>query len=651
MLLNPAADSAAAIDVPTITTSEDVLRLAECKGTHAKLKTVAEAWHLGYIDIYNEWYDKGCSRDFLIQLVKLSQLVGVYDGRQILLDCKKTRNTETGVSAKVWAMMDAKLAVSKATELGFAHNSDNTSRPGRTVRMARNLHAAGSKSNGSTGAIGTRKRLRKERDFVDVRETHAPGPNETYVPTTGRSIEPAGTANTSAQQHSDAVGALVDSLDTRARQRRKENTAFTPSAAPRQFPLTPSSATSADPGPCSIIMADNSRSSCSPSQPAQPVVQGHHVVSDADQQAVEEDSMGHSDAAYVSNEAQSAVEAHQPVSRGDAQTEWTDDYRTDVLLRTFNPNPSVWYIVPTQTVEADQAVSATLPEIKDAESLPAMVLIPLRGADGAQRTLIIFDRTRAHCLVFDAGGSTQVAKVAWSTAQTFLTRTEILQGEASVDLDPFPSIRLKEGVSYGIFLVVVALYKLYGETINCISPRLWRGLLAGFFPDENDPPQERLKRLLGGLTKLTRSEAEEGVGIERNVEDAESLHIAKTTVQTYVKQARLLLQMTEAQLRSEEKRKRLAKYHEWLLTKPSDADELRSEVAALETKLLSQLGTLPEIPEWCERQLLSIRNSCRHAVDECEQAALNLEARRKAMVETAEAKYKLLGARLLSVCP
>jgi hypothetical protein len=62
----------------SITNEEDVLRLARLKRTDPKLKKIAKAWNLDYIQIYREWYPLGCSRDFLIPLVELSRLIGEY---------------------------------------------------------------------------------------------------------------------------------------------------------------------------------------------------------------------------------------------------------------------------------------------------------------------------------------------------------------------------------------------------------------------------------------------------------------------------------------------------------------------------------------------------------------------------------------------
>jgi hypothetical protein len=594
-----------------VETSAHVLEIAKANKTNPKLKKIAEKWNLNYIDIYNQWYPLGCSRDFLIELVKLSSLVNDYkQGQEILANCKKTRIEETKANARIWLISDARQAVSKAKEQESVHNSDSTSRPRRTASMVHKLRGTESDSHENIGVERPRKRTR---------------------------------------QHSDAARALVDSFKMRALERPEENTAPTPSTAPRRFPLTPNSAILGIPGPCPVPRADYSRSRSSPSQPTQAVEQSYTAVSDADQPTMEEDSTGHCDAVNPSNEAESAEETRQPFLRGGAQPEWTDDDRVDIILQTYNPDPSVWYVVPTQMVQADGAVSAMLPEFRDAESSPKMVLIPLRGADGAQRTLILFDRMQAHCTVFDAGGCDQFAKMAWSTAQTLLSQIGILQGEASMSPHPLPSVHLNEGVSYGILLVIAALHKLHDQPIGRLSPRLWRGLLAGFFPHGRDPPQKRLERLLADLTKRTSSEANEAISIERNIEDAESLNVAKKTVQSYAEQARLLLEMTGSQLRSGEKRKKVAKVHEWLLAKPSDTEVIRSQLAPLEANVVSQLGTLPEIPEWCEKQLRSIQTSCQYVVDECEQQAPLLEARCTTMVEIADAKLKLLGAKLVSL--
>ena len=98
-----------------VTTSDDVSRLAKSKRTDPKLNKVAKAWKLSYIQIYREWYPLGCSRDFLIPLVELSRLIGDYaQGRQILLNCKEERIGKSEPAAKDWAIIDVKMAVTKA---------------------------------------------------------------------------------------------------------------------------------------------------------------------------------------------------------------------------------------------------------------------------------------------------------------------------------------------------------------------------------------------------------------------------------------------------------------------------------------------------------------------------------------------------------
>lgn len=611
----------------SVTTQEDVLRLAKSKRTDPKLKKIAEAWNLDYFQIYREWYPLGCSRDFLIPLVELSRLVGEAQGRQILLDCKQDRTGRSEPTAKDWAIIDVKSALSKAKGLRLACViPQSKGNEGRT-QSSQSREPVGARSG------GTRKRVRHEEDLVDDREAPTSEPDETSFPMTGRSSEPADTTNTPAQQHSDAARAMLDSLERGANRRGKENTTSTRITARDQFPPTPNSAIPADLSACSVHMTDNSRSSSSPLRPTRTSV---------------DLTVGRSNGARVTNGAEPARETHQLVP-GAAQPEWNNDDRMDILLRAFNPNPSMWYIVPTQMLEAGQAVSATRLEFRSARTLPKMALIPLCGADGAQRILIVFDRMRAHAFIFDAEGCDHAAKLAWSTAQSLLTKLKFLQGEASTELCPFPSMLPNEGVNSGIHLIVAALHKLHERPIESISPKLWRALLAGFFPDGRDPPQARFDKLLADLTKLTCSEENEGVGIEQSIKDAESLPVAHTNVESYAGQARLLLQMTEAQLRGREERRKLAGFHEWLLAKPPDTEFFADEVAALETNVVSQLDTLPEISEWCERQLRSIKTSCQHAVQLCEQTTIALEARRKAIVQTADAKHKRLGVKLMAL--
>jgi hypothetical protein len=351
----------------------------------------------------------------------------------------------------------------------------------------------------------------------------------------------------------------------------------------------------------------------------------------------------------ITSAGESAGEIHQPVPISAAQHEWSNDDRMNILLRTFNPDPSFWYIMPTQMLETGGGECTTGVGFKDVGTPPKMILMPLRGADEAHQVLVVFDRMRAHALIFGAESCDHAAEVAWSTAQALLRKIEVLQGEASMDLYPFPSMLPNEVVSRGILLIVAALHKLHERPMESVSPRLWRALLAGFFPDGRDLPQARFDRLLVDLKKLAFTKENEGVGIEQDIKDAKSLHMAQTTVESYAGQAKLLLQMTEGQLQSKEKRRKLVELHKWLLAKPPDTDEFISEVAALETHVVSQIKTLPDISAWCERQLDSVKTSCRYAVEVCEQTTLTLESRRKAIIETAVAKHKQLGVKLMSL--
>lgn len=187
---------------------------------------------------------------------------------------------------------------------------------------------------------------------------------------------------------------------------------------------------------------------------------------------------------------------------------------------------------------------------------------------------------------------------------------------ASMELNQFPSMLPNEGVSSGTHLIMAALHKLHGLPIESVSPKLWRVLPAGFFPDGRDLPQTRFDRLLADLTKPKCHENNEDLGIEQKIEDAESLRVTQTTVEPYAGQARLLLKMTEAQLRGREGRRKLAEFHERLLAKPPDTDIFVDQVAALEANVVTQLDTLPEISEWCERQLHSIKTSHQHKVQD-----------------------------------
>lgn len=57
-----------------------------------------------------------------------------------------------------------------------------------------------------------------------------------------------------------------------------------------------------------------------------------------------------------------------------------------------------------------------------------------------------------------AGGSQSVTRQAWAAVKPFLRQSGMLQGEASVEIYTFPSVRRSEDIDYGIYVMIVALH-------------------------------------------------------------------------------------------------------------------------------------------------------------------------------------------------
>jgi hypothetical protein len=123
--------------MPPITTSENVWDVAESRKTSTKLKKVASKWGLEYIDMYEEWGEHSCSRDFLTLLFDLSCIVTYEKGREILSECRAARSKTSTRNAKRWAISDVHLAIARAEELGYKRDSGSTPRSRQTESISR----------------------------------------------------------------------------------------------------------------------------------------------------------------------------------------------------------------------------------------------------------------------------------------------------------------------------------------------------------------------------------------------------------------------------------------------------------------------------------------------------------------------------------
>ena len=620
-----------------ITTSKDVWDVAKTKKTTTKLNKVASGWGLEYIDMYNEWGAHSCSRDFLSPLVNLSRMVTFKQGQEILAKCKAARSKTSGMIAKSWAISDVQLAIARAEELGYKRDSGSTSRSRQTASISQHsqVHEAG--SDGGNQAKKNDDRMQElQESSKDIRETLAPETDETVAQAVSGATGRNDATKSPTSRPGDAAGTLFDLTNTRALDSENTNTtASTPLAVSCHLPPTPVPSMSRNTIPCSTPAVELARTRSSQSIPEHTVEEGLPVIHDGDL-----DLIG----------AELPDQSLQPTPDSVKHDEWTEDDCIDALLQSFNPDPSTWFIAPTLMFRVGSTVNTVLLELRVMETLPKMMLFPMRGVGASHWTLAVFDRVRAHCLVFDAGGSQSVTRQVWATVEPFLRQSEMLQGEASAELDPFPSVRRSEDIDYGIYVMIVALHKLHGKPVDRVSPRLWRSLLAGFFHSREETSQERLNRFFADVTQFTRSEMTQHVGIEQNVKDAEALDTAKRDAQLYAQEAKFLLAITESQLQKEDRRKELAVVYKWLLMKPGNADEVVSNLVDLQQNhIVSQVEELPEIPGWCRKQLHMLKGNCSRAVVECERASLALEARRKALVEKAASRHRLLGLELVSL--
>lgn len=634
------------------TTSEQVWLLAKDKRTHRKLETVAKAWGLEYIDMYEEWKHLCCSRDFLIPLVKLSGVIGDYEkARSLLFNCKEARTKGGGGGARGWAISDVRSAISKATELDCGQDLAGTFHARHPLDGARDAPTKILSDHAESRASRTRKRAREWEEANTMSEALTIGQSNATAQVTSVPPEQSGAVDAQGRRLSDVTGDSVDLVGVSsypARSPRAE-LAITPAATSRCLPPTPVSATPVDAVYYSPGAADQSRSPSTTSE---------------DRQSAQPDSVASSGAALRHDVEDSTIEIsegdlhlrssnpaqEQTCVHNEAQHDRTDDDRIDILLTTFNPDPSLWYIVSTHLLKAGQMTIPALPGLGDAACIPRMMLIPVRGVEAAQWTLIIFDSVNAHSLVFDVGGSKEVAEAAWVTAEAFLVSNGVLQGEPSVNFDPFPSVRLSEDVTYGVFVVIVALHKLHAEPIDRISPKLWRALLAGFFLNTCQSSQERVKRLVANSAKFACLEISENVGLEQRIENAEIIGAAKRDVQAHAEEARRLLEMTESQLRNGARRKELDQTHKWLLAKPEEAGPSLDAFVTIQTKkVVSELRQLPVISDWCEQKLRLLSMACLQGIDECEKALIVLDAKHKTAVEQAFTAYQVVGAKLMSL--
>lgn len=334
------------------------------------------------------------------------------------------------------------------------------------------------------------------------------------------------------------------------------------------------------------------------------------------------------------------------------QDKWINDDCINKVLEAFNPDPATWYVASTHLVTAvdhpDAAVSKKGNFLVDP---PRKLVFPLHLPSMSHWTLVIYDRKQKRCLVYDPLGLEKGNELALGTVQKFLKSHHLWEGDVSVDLNPYPSVRQTDGVNCGVFVIAAALHTLHGKSMESITPRLWRELLAAYFCNKTEPPREWTTSYLAGIATSTDSERTQGASIERKIEDAEAVSLATSDVRACIDEIRLLLELVDVQTpvleKREQERSKLMEMRKWCLGMPAYADRFMKGVVAARADLTTtQLKALPKMIKGGTRQLRILRRSCSRAVEDCEQVKTTLERKRIALRDEAVNAYHDFGSKL-----
>jgi hypothetical protein len=315
------------------------------------------------------------------------------------------------------------------------------------------------------------------------------------------------------------------------------------------------------------------------------------------------------------------------------------------VLEVFNPDTAAWYVASTYLVLQGEHPETISPKQKELlVDPPRKLLFPLHLSSMSHWALAVFDRKHNRCLVFDPLGSKKCSELASKIVQEFLKRHGLWKGEVAMDCDPFPSVRQTDSVNCGIFVLAVALHLLHGRTVETVTPKLWRELLAAYFFTKSEPPREWLTSYLASTSKSADSERIQNSAIEQKIEDAERMSAATSDVKACAQEIRLLLDLVDVQVSILEKREgqrgKLINIRMWCVGMPECADRLtRGVITAYREKITAELRALPKMVKGGVRQLRKIRNSCARAIDDCEQVASTMERRRIDLLEKAMKAY------------
>ncbi|KAM0714525.1 hypothetical protein Q7P37_009821 [Cladosporium fusiforme] len=333
---------------------------------------------------------------------------------------------------------------------------------------------------------------------------------------------------------------------------------------------------------------------------------------------------------------------------------FVNDDCINMLLQAFNSDPERWYVATSYMLKVGDPTGTVPSRFKEVSALPRMLLFPLYIANAAHWALAVYDRERRHCDVFDARKDGSAAALCWKTVQSLLVEHRVLKGNATVDLDPFPSVQQTDHVNCGVYVLAVALHVLHGVAVNSISPELWRVLLAAFFSKEIEPPRSSLLNSLDDTAESAATGQRPQENIESRMGKVEETRTKELEVLSYAEQTKLLHAIVETQLRGvakrEGERQRLIDMAEWYSAMPKHCDILMMElVSKRKQETTKKLKQMPKVLRGCSRQLGLLKACCSAMIEDCDRATAHLKERSDDLLEAVMTSYQDLCKRLAAI--
>ena len=276
-----------------------------------------------------------------------------------------------------------------------------------------------------------------------------------------------------------------------------------------------------------------------------------------------------------------------------AQDQWINDDCINQVLEVFNPDPTTWYVANTHLVLSVDRSETAMSKRKDFLSIaPRKLLFPVHLPSMSHWTLVVYDRKHKRCLVYDPMGNRKCNELALNIVQRFLGSRGLWDEEAIIEKNPFPSVRQNDSINCGIFIIAVGLLVLHDRPVETITPKLGRGLLAEYFCNKSDPPREWITSYLASITKPTDCKSPQAATIERKIYDANVVSVAVSHVTACIEEIRLLLELSDVQASTLEKRQhecnKLTEMREWSSSMPSSADEFLKGIITAQRKLAEE---------------------------------------------------------------